>query len=114
MNIHKNARLTPRSRAELVRRIVIERQSPMSVATDMGVSTNTVRKRVGRYQAEGDAGLEDRSSRPHRLRRPPPPTTVERIEDLRRQRWTGKRIALATGVSPVLESCVHQRHGISK
>ncbi|WP_407695531.1 leucine zipper domain-containing protein [Sphingomonas psychrotolerans] len=44
MNIHKNARLTPRSRALLVRRVLIERQSPMSVATNMGVSLHTVAK----------------------------------------------------------------------
>jgi hypothetical protein len=44
MNIHKNARLTPHSRGELVRRVLLERQSPMSVATDMGVSVRTVHK----------------------------------------------------------------------
>ncbi|MFA6117526.1 MAG: leucine zipper domain-containing protein [Sphingomonas sp.] len=32
MNVHKNARTTPHSRAELVRRVLVERQSPMSVA----------------------------------------------------------------------------------
>src|SRR4051812_22074408 len=114
MNIHKNARLTPHSRAELVRRILIENQSPMSVAMDMGISTNTVRKWVGRYQAEGEAGLLDRSSRPHRLRSPTPPAIVKRIEELRRLRWTGKRIALDTGVSSATVSRVLQRLGISK
>lgn len=114
MNIHKNARLTPHSRAELARRILIEQQSPMSVATDMGISTNTVRKWVGRYQMEGEAGLLDRSSRPHRLRRPTPAATVKRIEELRRLRWTGKRIALDTGVSSATVSRVLQRLGISK
>src|SRR5689334_7527403 len=114
MNIHKNARLTPHSRAELVRRIVNERQSPMSVATDMGISTNTVRKWVRRHQLEGEIGLLDRSSRPHRLRRPTAPATVKRIEELRRLRWTGKRIAIETGVSPATVSRVLQRLGISK
>jgi transposase InsO family protein len=114
MNVHKNARTTPRSRAELVRRVLVERQSPMSVATDMGVSTVTVRKWVSRYQAEGEAGLADRSARPHRLRQPTPPAIVKRIEDLRRLRWTGKRIAVETGVSPTTVSRVLQRLGISK
>jgi transposase InsO family protein len=114
MNIHKNARLTPHSRAELVRRVLVEHQSPMSVATDMGISTNTVRKWVGRHQAEGEAGLLDRSSRPHRLRSPTPPPIVKRIEELRRLRWTGKRIALDTGVSAATVSRVLQRLGISK
>jgi transposase InsO family protein len=114
MNIHKNARLTPRSRAMLVRRVLVECQSPMSVATDMGVSIRTVRKWVARYRAEGEAGLLDRSSRPHRLRRPTPPATVERIEALRRQRWTGKRIAMTVGSSAATVSRVLRRLGISK
>ena len=42
------------------------------------------------------AGLIDRSSRPHRLYRPTPEATAERIEALRRQRWTGKQIAQET------------------
>jgi transposase InsO family protein len=114
MNIHKNARLTPHSRAELVRRVLVERQSPMSVATDMGVSARTVCKWVARYQAQGEAGLADRSSRPHRLRQPTPPATVERIETLRRQRWTGKHIATAVGLSSATVSRVLRRLGISK
>jgi len=114
MNIHKNARLTPRSRAELVRRVLVERQPPMSVATDMGVSPRTAHKWVARYRAEGEAGLADRSSRPHRLRRPTPPATIERIEALRRQRWTGKRIALTVGSSTATVSRVLRRLGISK
>jgi len=114
MNIHKNARLTPRSRAELVRRVLALRQSSMSVATDMGVSIRTVRKWVARYRAEGEAGLADRSSRPHRLRRQTPPATVERIEALRRQRWTGKRIALAVGLSKSTVSRMLRRIGLSR
>ena len=114
MNIHKNARLTPASRAELVRRVLVERRSPMSFATDMGVSLRTVAKWVARYRAEGESGLIDRSSRPHRLRRPTPPATVERIEALRRQRWTGKRIAIAAGLSTATVSRVLRRLGISK
>src|SRR3954465_2560704 len=114
MNIHKNARLTPHSRAELGRRVLVERQSPMSVATDMGVSVRTVHKWVTRYRAEGEAGLLDRSSRPHRLRRPTPAATVERIEALRRQRWTGKRIAITVGSSAANGSRVLGRLGISK
>jgi hypothetical protein len=36
MTFHKNARLTPQGRAELIRRLPGLRQPPMSVATDMG------------------------------------------------------------------------------
>ena len=37
MNVHKNARLTLHSRAELVRRVLEEGQSPKAVATAFGV-----------------------------------------------------------------------------
>ena len=114
MNIHKNARLTPHSRAELVRRVLIEGQAPMAVATAMGVTVKTVRKWVGRFAGGGSAGLIDRSSRPHRLYRPTPEEAAVRIERLRRQRWTGKQIAQETGVSPATVSRVLKRLGLSR
>jgi transposase len=102
MNIHKNAHLTPRSRAELVRRVMEEGQAPKAVATAFGVSTKTVSKWVERFKAEGLAGLLDRSSRPHTLYRPTPAAVVERVAELRRQRWTGDQIARDVGVSPAM------------
>ena len=113
MNVHKNARLTPRSRTELVRRVLIERQTPKAVATAFGVCVKTVRKWVERFLAEGEAGLMDRSSRPHRLRQPTLQAVVEEIERLRRQRWTSKQIAAASGVSPATVSRVLRRLGLN-
>ena len=113
MEIHKNARLTPRSRTELVRRVLIERQTPKAVATAFGVCVKTVRKWVERFLAEGEAGLMDRSSRPHRLRQPTLQAVVEEIERLRRQRWTSKQIAAASGVSPATVSRVLRRLGLN-
>jgi hypothetical protein len=46
MNVHKNARLTPLSRAELLRRVAAE-----------GVDVKTVRTWVSRFVAEGSEGL---------------------------------------------------------
>ena len=114
MNVHKNARLTPHSRAELVRRVLVEGRAPKAVATAMGVSGKTVRKWVERFAAAGAAGLADRSSRPHRLYRPTPTATAERIEVLRRQRCTGKQIARETSVSPATVSRVLKRLGLSR
>ncbi len=114
MNVHKNARLTWHSRAELVRRVLVEGQAPVAVATAMGVTGKTVGKWVVRFIAEGPAGLVDRSSRPHRLYRPTPEATTERIEALRRQRWTGKQIAQETAVSPATVSRVLKRLGLSR
>jgi transposase InsO family protein len=114
MDIHKNARLTPHSRAELVRRVLIEGQTPQSVATAFGVCPKTARKWVERFQTEREAGLKDRSSRPHRLRKPTPPETITRIATLRRQRWTGEQIAKAVEVSPATVSRILKRLGLHK
>ena len=92
MNIHKNARLTPVGRSLVVHRIA-RRESMAEVARDVGVSPRTVRKWVKRYSAVGEAGLTDRSSRPHRsptaLRRTP----RRQIKRLRRQRRSSLYIA---------------------
>src|SRR5258706_16103853 len=98
MNVHKNARTTTHSRAELVRRVKAG-QGPRAVATALGVDIKTVKKWVARFEAEGAAGLADRSSRPHRLHRPTTDEVCVRILELRRQRWTGKQIAKETMVS---------------
>ena len=69
MNVHKNARLTRHSRAVLVHRVVAEGQTPKAVATALGVCVKTVGKWIARFQAEGAAGLVDRSSRPRQATR---------------------------------------------
>ncbi len=88
MNIHENARLTPSGRERLAR-LVMSGLTPQVVAETMGVCVKTVRKWAARFQAEGVAGLRDRSSRPHTLHRPTPSATLEVTEILRRQRFTG-------------------------
>ena len=113
MNVHKNARLTPRGREWIVRQVE-SGQTPEAVAEAAGVCPRTVRKWVDRYRREGLAGLQDRSSRPHRLRLPTPAAAVAEIERLRRQRWTGKQIAVQVGVSPATVSRVLRRLGLNK
>ena len=113
MNIHQNARLTPRGRERLVM-AVLSGQTPEAAAGTAGVCARTARKWVARYKAEGVEGLRDRSSRPHRLHRPTADEIVARIEGLRRQRWTGKQIAAAVGVSPATVSRVLRRLGLSR
>lgn len=113
MDIHKNARLTPHSRAELVRRVLEDGQTPKAVASAFGVCGKTVRKWVERFQAEGLKGLQDRSSRPHRLYRPTPEPIIRQIEALRRERRTGQQIAVELGVSPATVSRVLHRLGLN-
>ena len=83
----------------MVRRVLVGGQAPGAVAAAFGVELKTVKKWIARFAAEGPGGLEDRSSRPRRLRAPTPRETVERIIALRRQRLPGKQIARETGVS---------------
>jgi transposase InsO family protein len=113
MNMHKNARLTPRGRERIVE-LAAGGQTPEAIAKAVGVCPGTVRKWVKRHQAEGVAGLIDRSSRPHQLYRPTPQPVVERIEALRRQRLTGKAIAAETGVSTATVSRILRRLGLNK
>ena len=113
MNIHKNARLTRHGRERIVR-LTESGQTPKAIATAVGVCPRTVRKWLERYAQEGPGGLLDRSSRPHRLRRPIPAASVGQIAELRRQRWTGKQIAKTVGVSPATVSRVLGRLGLNK
>jgi transposase-like protein len=99
MNVHKNARLTPRGRERIVRQVE-NGQTPEAVAEGAGVCSRTIRKWVDRYRREGLAGLHDRSSRPHGLRQPTSQAIVEEIERLRRQRSTVVIVSVA--INPAL------------
>lgn len=114
MDVHKNAPLTPVGREVMVRRVIESGQTPEAISESVGVCPRTVRKWVDRFRAEGVAGLQDRSSRPHRLRKPTPAETVARIEALRRQRWTGEQIARETGVSKATVFRVLRRLGLNR
>ncbi|HEX3900276.1 MAG TPA: leucine zipper domain-containing protein, partial [Mycobacteriales bacterium] len=60
---HGNARTNEFARLLIAQR-VLAGHKPGEVAKQLGVSRQTVHKWVGRYRAEGAAGLADRSSRP--------------------------------------------------
>jgi transposase InsO family protein len=113
MNIHKNARLTPMGRERLVRQCE-SGQTAEAAARAAGVCPRTAGKWLARFRTEGLAGLQDRSSRPHRLHRPTPAETVERIEALRRQRLTGQQIARDLAISPATVSRVLRRLGLNR
>ena len=91
MDIHKNARLTPASRALLVTR-VLDGWSVGEASEAAGVSERTGWKWLRRFRQEGSTGLHDRSSRPHRSRRTGK-NKRRRIVQLRRARLTCRKIA---------------------
>jgi len=114
MNIHKNARLTLARRMELVKDILEERLAPCAAAGAYGISLPTARKWVGRYLAEGEAGLLDRSSRPRLSPRAISSAKALVIVELRRRRLIQARIAASVGVSKSTVGRVLARAGLSR
>ena len=108
---HANARTTFHGRLLMVQRH--QRGWPKAhIAAAMGVSRKCVRTWIDRYTAEGERGLQDRSSRPHRSPRRTAPEVEERIVELRRQARRGPdRLAAELGVAPRTVSRVLARRG---
>jgi transposase InsO family protein len=114
MNIHKNARLTPIRREEMALSVIEGGSSKAHAARIYGVSAKIVARWVERYEAEGSAGMVDRSSRPTVIPGMTDQAVADRIAALRRRRLTGKHIALEVGVSPATVSRVLKRAGLSR
>jgi len=114
MNIHKNARLTFTRRLEMVRDLTGRNMTLAACAAAHAVSVPTVRKWVGRFLAQGEAGLRDASSRPRVSPRAIAPATALGIVELRRRFLTQARIAQTLGVSASTVGRVLRRAGLSR
>ena len=114
MDYHHHARLTVHGRETLCRSVMEGRLSLCEAAASHGLSRQSAGKWVRRYRESGVSGLRDRSSRPVRLRQPTLPEQVARVEALRRERWTGVRIAQATGLSRATVSRILTRLKLNK
>ena len=114
MDTHKNASLTPKGREAMARRVIEGGLSKAVAARRFNTTPKTVAKWVARFRAEGAAGLQDRSSRPHSSPGQTPPATCERVEALRRQRHTGEQIAAEVGVSAATISRILKRLGLHR
>lgn len=113
MDAHENARTTPHSRRLIVDRLR-QGQSVSAVAAALGTTSKTVRKWRDRHAAEGDAGLRDRSSRPHRS---PSRLSADRhaaIEALRRQRLGSPAIARQLSLPLSTVGVALRRLGLSR
>lgn len=111
---HRNARLTPTGRRIMIERIAAG--TPQAhVAQQMLVSRATVSKWWRRWLAEGDEGLEDRTSRPRTC----PTRTSKKVEDrvcrLRRsKRWGPRMIAMHTGIPASTVHKILVRQGLNR
>jgi transposase InsO family protein len=114
MKLHANAPLGPKGRATMVRRVLEEGVALTEAAEAAGVSARTARKWVGRYRAQGDAGLLDRSSAPGRVHNATPTERVEVIAALRRLRMTGPQIAELLAMPTSTVSAVLTRVGLGR
>jgi transposase InsO family protein len=114
MDIHKNARLSFRSREDLARFVVEQGGTRKAAAAAFRVSAKTVAKWVARFRQTGIDGLLDRSSRPHRSPRRLSETLAERVVELRRGHMPGYEIARRTGASPASVSRILRRARLSR
>lgn len=114
MNNHKNARLTAYGRLLLVRRIVEDGLRPAEAAQAMGVSLRTAYKWLHRYRTEGEAGLQNRPSRPHHCPHATAEAVAKRVTKLRRQRQTYRQIALSLGLSHSTVARILVRAGLNR
>ena len=111
MNSHKNARTTYEGRKLLIERIAVMGLNRAAQAA--GISARTARKWKLRFEAAGDAGLFDLSSRPHRTRTTLDDALLARIDRLRRDRRPMRTIARVVGRSVATISRVLKRLGLS-
>jgi transposase InsO family protein len=114
MDTHKNAPLTPKGREAMVRSVIEGGLTKAAAALQFNVSAKTVAKWAKRFRAEGVDGLRDRSSRPLSLPGQTPPATCAVVEALRRQRYTGKQIAIEIGISSATVSRILRRLGLNR
>ena len=114
MKLHGNAALSLNQRRRMVRRVVEEGWSLTKAAEAAEVSERTCSKWVGRYRAEGEPGLLDRSSAPASIPHRTPEERVEVIAVLRRLRMTGAEIAFCLAMPLSTVAAVLQRIGLGR
>jgi transposase InsO family protein len=110
---HANARLNLYGRRLLVERVITDGRPVAHVAKELGVSRQCAHRWVARFRAEGEAGLVDRSSRPHSCPRRTPVEVEQQVLELRRrerrgQDWLGPEL----GVPARTVSAILRRHQV--
>ena len=110
---HRNARLNLRGRQLLIERVCEQGWAVAHAAKAQGVSRQCAHRWIKRFREEGEAGLHDRSSRPHHCPSQTPVEVEEAIVAKRRaerrgQDWLGPEL----GVPARTVSRILRRHGV--
>ncbi|MGH3659310.1 MAG: leucine zipper domain-containing protein, partial [Micromonosporaceae bacterium] len=111
---HRNARLNVRGRQLLVERVCDQGWAVAHAAKAQGVSRQCAHRWIKRFRQEGEAGLYDRSSRPHHCPCQTGPQVEEQVLACRRaerrgQDWIGPEV----GVPARTVSRILRRNGVA-
>ena len=97
---HPNAPLTPEGRRRMVDCVINQGWTIEATADRFQVDAKTVRKWRDRFLTERDAGLQDRSSRPHSSPNRTPRHRRRQVIRLRcKRRWGADHIAHELGMA---------------
>ena len=112
---HPNAPLTVEGRRRMVRCVVGGGWTVAATAERFQVDAKTVRKWRDRWLAEGDTGLHDRSSRPHRSPNRTSRHLRRRVVQLRRRRrWGADHIGHVVGLATSTVQNILNRAGLGR
>jgi len=112
---HPNAPLTPEGRRRMVACVVDQGWSVTVTAERFQVDPRTVRKWRDRYLGGGEAGLEDRSSRPHRSPNRTSRRLRRRVLHLRKKRrWGADHIGFKVGLAASTVQNILNQAGVGR
>jgi transposase InsO family protein len=114
MKLHRNAALSLKKRELLCQRVVEQQWSLTQAAAAAEVSERTAGKWVGRFRADGELGLLDRSSAPRSVANRTAEERIEAIAALRRLRMTGAEIAEVLRMPQTTVSGILTRIGMGR
>jgi transposase InsO family protein len=110
---HRNARLTVHGRLLIVHRHRTGWKQA-HIAAAMGVSRKCVNTWIKRFESDGEAGLETRSSRPHTMPTKTAAEVEQKVLAARREHRRGQDwLAPETGVAPRTVARILRRHGVA-
>ena len=114
MQLHANAKTTPKMRDLIVRRVVSQDWTYREAAEAAGVSVRTVAKWVARFRESGGPGFADGSSRPRHHPTATPVRTIGAIVRLRHLGLPAWQIARRVGRPRSTVSVILQRVGLGR